>query len=452
MNSLASCALAYFVNAIWQVPLVLGATALLARWVRGFSPVLEHRLWVGALMLEAFLPAVSMLPARYLRAVMGWLHWGGSAGAADGRSGVTVSFGEGSLRGGLGLPEGLLMAISVVYLAVVGFAMVQLLWNLWRTSALRPCVERAALDRGLDNRGLDSWAQEYRERFRVPEAEVAMSGEVCGPVTLGIRRRLLLLPPMWAELAEEDARAALAHEVAHMRRRDFAKNLLYRFVTVPIAFHPALRLTLARAAETREMICDGVAAEVVAGPARYARSLLRLASRFAHETPNAPLYAIGIFDAHTLERRLMTLTSERKELGRGQRLAIAMAAVMLTVGTFTSAMAMHTSVHQQEQQNGQVEGKTVRISSGVMAGNRLTQVPPVYPQEARDQKITGAVVLHAVIGKAGTVEQLSVISGPDILATAAIDAVRQWTYKPYFLNGEPTEVDTTITVNFQLAE
>jgi periplasmic protein TonB len=60
------------------------------------------------------------------------------------------------------------------------------------------------------------------------------------------------------------------------------------------------------------------------------------------------------------------------------------------------------------------------------------------------------VVLHAIISKQGTITQLNAISGPDMLKGAATDAVRQWRYKPYLLNGEPTEVDTTITVNFNL--
>jgi protein TonB len=85
-----------------------------------------------------------------------------------------------------------------------------------------------------------------------------------------------------------------------------------------------------------------------------------------------------------------------------------------------------------------------------MAGNNLTKVNPVYPQEAKAAGVSGVVVLHAIIGKDGTVASLNAVSGPSVLAAAAIDAVRQWTYKPYLLNGNPVEVDTTITVNFNL--
>ena len=89
-----------------------------------------------------------------------------------------------------------------------------------------------------------------------------------------------------------------------------------------------------------------------------------------------------------------------------------------------------------------------RVSSGVVAGNKLSGATPVYPPIARAAHVSGAVVLHAIISKSGTIENLSVISGPEMLRNSATEAVRTWRYKPYILNGEPTEVETTVTVNF----
>jgi protein TonB len=93
----------------------------------------------------------------------------------------------------------------------------------------------------------------------------------------------------------------------------------------------------------------------------------------------------------------------------------------------------------------------VRVSSGVAQGMLIRQVRPQYPPLAQKAHIQGAVVLQAVIGKDGSVEDLRVISGHPLLTAAAIDAVRQWLYKPYTLNGEPVSVDTQISVNFTLA-
>ena len=94
----------------------------------------------------------------------------------------------------------------------------------------------------------------------------------------------------------------------------------------------------------------------------------------------------------------------------------------------------------------------MRLSSGVLAGLLISKVEPVYPAEAKEKHVQGAVILHAIISKTGTVEKLSVISGNGMLVASAMDAVRQWTYKPYLLNGKPVEVETSITVNYTMAD
>ncbi|HXM66319.1 MAG TPA: TonB family protein [Candidatus Acidoferrum sp.] len=93
----------------------------------------------------------------------------------------------------------------------------------------------------------------------------------------------------------------------------------------------------------------------------------------------------------------------------------------------------------------------VRVSAGVTSGLLVRKVNPNYPPLARQARIQGTVVLHAVISKDGAIENLTLVSGHPMLAPAAIDAVKQWKYKPYLLNGEPVEVDTEVQVNFTLA-
>jgi len=93
----------------------------------------------------------------------------------------------------------------------------------------------------------------------------------------------------------------------------------------------------------------------------------------------------------------------------------------------------------------------VRVSQAVSNGLVVKKVYPHYPPEARKEHIQGAVVMHAIISKAGDIETLELISGDPVLSPAAIDAVKQWKYKPYLLNGKPVEVDTQIQVNFTLS-
>jgi protein TonB len=92
----------------------------------------------------------------------------------------------------------------------------------------------------------------------------------------------------------------------------------------------------------------------------------------------------------------------------------------------------------------------IRQGGAVTAASLINRVQPVYPPLARQTRISGTVRLHAIISKSGGVQQLEVISGHPLLVQAALDAVKQWRYRPTTLNGEPVEVDTTIDVIFSL--
>lgn len=92
----------------------------------------------------------------------------------------------------------------------------------------------------------------------------------------------------------------------------------------------------------------------------------------------------------------------------------------------------------------------IRVGGNVQQASLIRQVQPSYPPLAKAAHVSGTVVLHAIIAKDGTIEHLEFQSGPAMLMTAAMDAVRQWRYKPTMLNGEPVEVDTQITVVFTL--
>ena len=89
--------------------------------------------------------------------------------------------------------------------------------------------------------------------------------------------------------------------------------------------------------------------------------------------------------------------------------------------------------------------------SHMSEGDLIRKVQPTYPPMARTARIQGTVVLQAVISTQGTIENLRVVTGHPLLAPAAVEAVRQWRYRPYILNNDPVEVETQITVNFSLA-
>ena len=95
--------------------------------------------------------------------------------------------------------------------------------------------------------------------------------------------------------------------------------------------------------------------------------------------------------------------------------------------------------------------RRITISAGVAQSMLVSRTTPVYPIEAKKTGVSGTVVLRAVIGTAGIIKDLQVVSGPELLQQSAVDAVKQWRYRPYLLNGDPAEVRTTINIIFSLA-
>jgi protein TonB len=94
----------------------------------------------------------------------------------------------------------------------------------------------------------------------------------------------------------------------------------------------------------------------------------------------------------------------------------------------------------------------VRVSANIEAALIQNKVNPQYPADAREQNIQGTVILKANIDKEGHVYHVELISGHRLLAPAAMEAVKQWRYKPFLLNGTPVEVETTVQVNFTLTQ
>jgi periplasmic protein TonB len=120
-------------------------------------------------------------------------------------------------------------------------------------------------------------------------------------------------------------------------------------------------------------------------------------------------------------------------------------------GTFSAMLNSAPSVPVLAKSPDPTPVKRIRVASRVVEANLIHDVPPQYPPEAGRARLEGAVVLMAVIGQDGSVKDVRVESGLPVLAQAAIDAVRQWRYKPYLIDGEPVEVDSRITINFTLS-
>jgi TonB family protein len=442
IGALPSWAFAYLLNSIWQVPLIFIGAWLAAHLARPAGPRLEHRVWVGALLAEIVLPACQFDLITLGRQAWAFIAWGSAGGSGHTR----VLFGPGVVSGSglLRLPVPVLAAIAIVYGCTLLYFAGRLGWGLWKTHIILRSAKHLKLPGDIQTK-FDRHSRRLGSTAQKAEIQFAVSPAIYGPVTIGILDRVLLLRPGFLEsVTESDLDAVLAHEFAHMERRDFAKNLLYEFLSLPVAYHPLLWLTRSRLAETREMVCDEMAA--VTGRDNYARALLRLASMLADRSPAANLHAIGIFDANIFERRVMNLTQKRMELPNRHRIAIAAACVAVALATGASAVALRLEVSAAQDQSQPPKKIHVKAESMKL----VTEVDPVYPEEAKKAGIQGSVILDAIVGKDGAPEHLAVQTGPKELQQSALDAVRQWRWEPFLLNGDPIEVETTVTVVYKL--
>jgi TonB family protein len=440
----------YLFNALWQIPMVFAAAWIATRILRRAGPRIEHRVWVAALLLQVALPASSVRIPYLWQTLLSLF----PATGAGNVGGVRVVFGPATAAGGtLRLPFALETSILIAWTSVTLYFAVRLAWGLVQTGRLA----RAATPITLDEEAAQRW-NHHCERFGIiaPPPQIAVSPSAISPVAIGLRRGIVLVPPQLLDtVSPDDLNALLAHELAHIARRDFAKNLLYTLLSLPIAWHPLLWRTRACLAESRELLCDDAAAEAVAGRRQYAQSLLRLASVFAGQPPVATLHAIGILDFNSgitaLERRVMILTRKRIPISTGRRVLIATACSILALVTCTSALALHTDVSAFASAAEQPAAKVVHVAANKMAVQRISGDNPTYPPEARKEKIQGTVVIDTTVSKEGAIEDLHVVKTPDpSLAESALKAVRTWRYRPYLLNGNPVAVQTTVNVTFCL--
>lgn len=163
------------------------------------------------------------------------------------------------------------------------------------------------------------------------------------------------------------------------------------------------------------------------------KDLLRVSFEFGQQTTLRN--ALATFQGKTIARDVVVML-EKAQAASSQVVALEK--------TPASGNEFELSDDEMEQSLG-----AVRISSGTAAGNVLSRPQPIYPESAKRSHTSGNVVLHARIGTDGRVHALTLVSTPDPdLAIASIAAVRTWTYKPYMLNGVPTEVETTVNVKF----
>jgi len=289
--------------------------------------------------------------------------------------------------------------------------------------------------------------------------EVVRSPAASEPGVFGIARPVLLWPEgISGRLGDAELEAILTHEVRHVQRRDNLTAGIHMMVEAIFWFHPLVWWMGARLVEARERACDEDVLALGGEPRDYATGILKVCEFCLR----APLPCMSGVTGGDLKKRMVWIMTNRvlHKLGLGKKLALGVVALGSVAGPFAIGL-----VHASEARSGSevrsaavvsaeqaAEHASLQVSKQEMSMLVIKKVPPAYPPAARKAHIQGEVILRATVGRKGDVENLQVVSGPAELAPAAVEAVKQWKYRPYMKDGRAVEVETDITVNFTLME
>jgi TonB family protein len=439
----------YLTHSAVSLTIVCAVAWLGDRLLRRAGPQARHRMWVTALLIGF---AVPLLPAGLLTSCFG------HAGASDGVGTVTITYRAIVATAGLWTVPPLLYTIAALaYVLTVLLAMARLLWR-WRRAGT---MARRAAAVPLDASACRLLADAARS-FGVAMPEVRCSAETRGPVVLSFPCAMLLVPEGFFGIEDvegvrtEDVAAALAHECAHLARRDFAKNLIYECVAAAVAYHPACWLLLRRIGETRELVCDEMAAAALGDRPEYAASLLRLATAMAASA--APGYAggtqaIGVFDANILEERIMRLTMDVPKVTRTRKIAMAALTACALLGGAATAMALSFDLTPQDSAASPSQEKVYEVGDGVTPPVLTHSVDAEFPKAQRKagkKAMQGVSVVGLIVDSKGRPQDIHINRSlaPDFDKNA-MDAVRQYRFEPGKRDAKPVAVSIQIEVNFR---
>lgn len=335
MERLSQLLLTFLLNACWQAALLTVVALCCARLLRGTPARQQHLLWVAALVLAFCLPVLSSYSAGAPTVDDAALQQPPisqrvfEAGARPPVHTLTQATPPADAGTRIRLNKKLAVVLLIPYCLFLLYRAARL-FRAWRKTR--------ALVRGARPAPIPAHArariEQYQRALAGGAVEICYSQSVAVPVTVGARRPRIIVPE--GLLAEADAdvwAAAVGHELAHIRRRDYICNLLYELLQLPLAFHPAVALVRRRISETRELACDELVTERLLGAHAYARSLMQLASSIpALQGRHTTTTTLGINGANILEERIMTLLGKGPQLSlRRKKFVFLAAAVLLCV-------------------------------------------------------------------------------------------------------------------------
>ena len=314
----------YMANALWQIPLLAGGAWLLLTAVKA-GPRAQYGVWLGVLGLAVLLPlhgmggtgavAVQVTDAASGARMLPVAAQGETAQSLQRQEAVR---GLDQARELDGWFDPFYLSVSskaadwlvAMYLGLVLFGLCRVVWA-WRMA--RRLVEGSQEIALVDDEA--ALLERCGRRLGVRLPEVRESAAASSPVVVGAVRPVLLLPRGFARYSEAERRAAVLHELAHVKRRDYLVNAVCRVVGLPVVWHPAAHWVQGRVRRSREMVCDAMAAEEMESEVGYARCLLSLAKdALARRKFEREMAGMGLFGSDVLEERVMRLMETKQAM------------------------------------------------------------------------------------------------------------------------------------------
>jgi beta-lactamase regulating signal transducer with metallopeptidase domain len=315
MKPIEDFVLDFTVNAFWPPVLLAAIAAFCLRLLLRRASAQQHNVvWVAALILSLLLPFWNALPDSIDPLKPASLPIAidlSELGMSPAIQSIPAATGTSSVNNSSTLKN---LPLKTIFTGLFLLFILYRLLRLGRAWSATRAIRKSAIPVVISE-GLEKAMNHCRQALGVGDVSLLCSSSVTVPITLGLRRPAIILPAQLASGASPELLiAALGHEMTHIRRRDYAWNILYELLFLPISFHPVAALVKRRINETRELACDEIVGELVMDPHDYARSLVGLANSVS--LSSRPTYTLGVDDADILERRIMKLFEKMPSPGR----------------------------------------------------------------------------------------------------------------------------------------
>ena len=337
METISPSLLTFLLNSLWQIPVAAAVAAVTCRLMRQGPAGFRHAVWVTALAAAVLLPLASIRApqtATSLQYSPVLADAPASVPAVAHATAQPLPAAPGSAPRTISIAATIARMLLGAYLLFVLLRIARLGWACIRTARIR----RGAEAREISVR-LDRVRTRCQEAFGLSDVELLISPRISGPVAAG--RTVILPESLLAETSDDVLTSAIGHEMAHIARRDFACNLLYEVLLLPVSFHPATWLIRRGIERTREMACDELVTRRLMDAGAYARSIVSIAAQMT-ALPR-PGYTLGVFDGDILEERIRRLLERpaaslqrARLLFAGGLTALALCAVFASTMAFTA--------------------------------------------------------------------------------------------------------------------